>query len=278
MLLLTSTTDKIQVVTDAAVTLDVHASWLDYASPTFTPGRTNSAISTATTTDVIGAPAASTTRNAKELNIRNTHASTPVGVTVQHVASGGTAVQLFKCSLNAGEELTFVDGIGWQRFDATGALVTIAGIKPIRTLRVTADQAFAAAVTLADITDLTCPVSAGKKYAFEICLFTTNNASTTGSQFAVNGPAATDIIVGELGAVTNSVTAVALGGGTATAINTVIVGQTTGQTAVGLHHIMGQYTPSADGTFAVRATSEIAVAAGLTVKKGSWLRIWEIDN
>lgn len=277
MLLLTTITDKIQVVTDAAVTVDVHASYLDVSGTTFTPGRTNSAIVTATTTDVVPVPGASTTRNVKDLNIRNTHASSSVNVTVQHVASGGTALTLFKCNLAAGEMLVFTD-YGWQRFDVNGNLVTTQGTKRDRLLRVTADQTFATAASLANITDLTCPVSSGKKYAFEICLFTTNNASTTGSQFAVNGPAATDIIVGEVGAVTNSVTAGAVGIGTATAIATIIVAQTTGQTAVGMHHVMGQYTPSADGTFAVQATSEVTVASGLIVKKGSWLRITETDN
>lgn len=64
MLLLTSTSDKIQVVTSASGDIDVHATWLDSASGTVTPGRTNTvAIATATTTDVVAAPAASTYRN-----------------------------------------------------------------------------------------------------------------------------------------------------------------------------------------------------------------------
>lgn len=42
--------------------------------------------------------------------------------------------------------------------------------------------------------------------------------------------------------------------------------------------LSGYIQPSANGTFAIRCKSEIAVAAGLTVKAGSWLRIWETDN
>ena len=41
---------------------------------------------------------------------------------------------------------------------------------------------------------------------------------------------------------------------------------------------MSRMTSAADGTFAVRCASEVAVAAGLTVKAGSWLRLWETDN
>jgi len=47
MLLLTSTSDLVQVVTGQAVTTDVHASWVDNASGTITPGRTNTAITIA---------------------------------------------------------------------------------------------------------------------------------------------------------------------------------------------------------------------------------------
>jgi hypothetical protein len=61
MLLLTSTSDKLQIIsiiTSQAASIDVHASWVDNASNNITPGRTNSVITTAATTNVIAAPAA----------------------------------------------------------------------------------------------------------------------------------------------------------------------------------------------------------------------------
>jgi hypothetical protein len=60
MLLLTSTSDKLQIIsiiTSQAASIDVHASWVDNASNNITPGRTNSVITTAATT-IIAAPAA----------------------------------------------------------------------------------------------------------------------------------------------------------------------------------------------------------------------------
>jgi len=55
--------------------------------------------------------------------------------------------------------------------------------------------------------------------------------------------------------------------------------ETTGPGAVNMLAIISGYiVPSADGTFAVRCASEVAVASGLTIKAGSWLRIWETDN
>ena len=49
MLILSSTSDLLRVTTSAAGDVDVHASWVDNASGTITPGRTNTAaITTAT--------------------------------------------------------------------------------------------------------------------------------------------------------------------------------------------------------------------------------------
>jgi hypothetical protein len=123
VLILSATTDKIQVITDAARTVDVHATYVDLSTAgAATPGRQNTAISTATTTDIVSAPAASTYRNIKFLTIRNKDAST-VTVTVQYNANG-TLTELVKMVLTTGEELHFIEGDGWQHFNVSGALVT----------------------------------------------------------------------------------------------------------------------------------------------------------
>lgn len=122
MLLLTSTADKLQVISGSAVTVDVHASWVDrVAGPpeVITPGRTNTAITTAATIDVVAAPAASTQRNVQTLNIRNKHATSANAITVQHT-DGTTVAQLFSYTLLAGEALQYLDGVGFQVFDAAG--------------------------------------------------------------------------------------------------------------------------------------------------------------
>jgi hypothetical protein len=112
MLLLTSTSDKLQVVTSASVTVDVHASFVDLNGSTVTPGRTNTAISTTTTTDVVGAPGSGTTRNVKTLSVRNKHASSDVTVTIVHT-DGTTAVELEKRTLGPGQTLQYVEGFGF---------------------------------------------------------------------------------------------------------------------------------------------------------------------
>jgi len=120
MLILASTADLLRVVTGQAADIEPHASWMDKSGSTFTPGRTDTAsITTATTTTVVPAPAASTQRNVKLLSLRNAHASTACDVTVEH--TDGTNVEtLMKCTLLAGESLVF-DGDGlWSHYSING--------------------------------------------------------------------------------------------------------------------------------------------------------------
>ena len=122
MVLLTSTSDKIQVISGSAGALDVHASWVDNASGTITPGRTNTAsIVTATTTDVVASPGASTQRNVKFLCVFNTHATVGNAIEVQHT-DGTTIESLWKGTLAAGESVTLDANGDWTYYDAAGAI------------------------------------------------------------------------------------------------------------------------------------------------------------
>ena len=122
MLLLTSTSDLIQVITGSAgASVDVHASWVDNASGTITPGRTNTVgIATATTTTVVASPGASTQRNIKLLDITNTHATVSTQVTVIHT-DGTNASDLMGVTLLPGENLLFSSSGEWSHHDSQGA-------------------------------------------------------------------------------------------------------------------------------------------------------------
>ena len=112
MILLTSTSDKIQVITGQAVTVSVHASWVDYNGSAVTPGRLNTAISTAATTDVVPSPGASVQRNLKTLSVRNKHATSSVTVTIQHT-DGTTIAELDKRLLGPGASILYDEGQGF---------------------------------------------------------------------------------------------------------------------------------------------------------------------
>jgi len=272
MILLTATTDKIQVISSSAANLDVHISYQEVSSTTFTVtgmGRTNTAISSAATTDVLAAPAGSTNRNVKTIHIRNKHASLANDVTVQF-NQNATLFELHKVTLNAGDALEYVEGVGFFTLTTAAALD--------RRLVVTTDV-INATTSFADITGLTCALLSGKNYNFECYLFHQTNATTTGAQFGVNiGAAPTSLILQGWSQLTVSPTvAITLVGEAAvTARDTATAVETTGPGAVNMLHIMyGWIVPSANGTFAIRSKSEVAVASGLTIKAGSWCRIWE---
>lgn len=273
MILLTATTDKIQVITSAAVTVDVHVSFMDASNAVppvvqgDTMGRLNTAITTATTTDICAAPASNDVRNVKTINIRNKHASTATDVTVQF-NQNATLFELFKVTLLAGQTCEYVEGIGWY--------VVTSQAKLNKMMYVTSDY-INATTSFTDITGLTCPVESGKHYNFEAHLFHRSDATTSGSQFGINGPAMTLMSINAIQQITSSVTAAAYGSSPAvTALDTAAVVETTGPGAnTFLAIVSGYINPSAAGTFAMRGKSEVAVAAGLTVKQGSWCQLWE---
>jgi hypothetical protein len=111
MFTLTTTSSTLRVVTSAALALDVHATFVDNTATTFTPERQNTAITTATTTTVVSAPAASTQRGIRRLSA---HAlSGPIVVTVEYF-DGTTATRLVSVALSAGETLEYEDANGWR--------------------------------------------------------------------------------------------------------------------------------------------------------------------
>lgn len=112
MLILASASDKLQIVTAAACNLSVHASYLDNVSGTVQPGRQNTAITIATTTDVVLPPAGGVFRNLKTLHVYNNSTTAAASVTVQHT-DGTTIVQLHKVTLNTGATLQYIDEVGF---------------------------------------------------------------------------------------------------------------------------------------------------------------------
>ena len=128
MLLLTSISDVIRLTTSSAVnTIEVHASYVDVNGTTITPGRTNTRITTATTTTVVGSPGASTQRNVKALYVTNNSAGTSCTVGVEHT-DGTTAVELMQFVLLPGENLGYREDGSWVHQDAQGAEYPPAGL------------------------------------------------------------------------------------------------------------------------------------------------------
>lgn len=270
MLLLLSTTDTIQLVTSAAATVDVVASIQDKTTSTGALASVSqrTAVTTATTTTIVNAPASGVERNIVELTARNKHATQACDVTVQ-LDANGTDYEICKFTLAAGDTLEYIEGIGWFTITNAAALD--------KRLVVTADV-INATTAWADITGLTCRLQAGKAYNFIASLIHQTNATTTGARFGVNtGTAPTSLQLGGLAQITASVTAATFGASAAvTARDTGMVVETTGPGAVNMIAVMyGFIIPAATEDFAVRCQSEVAIASALTIKAGSFCRIWE---
>jgi hypothetical protein len=121
MLLLTSTFDLVRLTTGTATsTIEVHTSYVDVSGATITPGRTNTLITTATTTTIVSSPAASTQRNVKAIYCTNNSPGTSCVVGVQHT-DGTTLVELIQFVLLPGENLGYREDGSWVHRDAQGA-------------------------------------------------------------------------------------------------------------------------------------------------------------
>ena len=124
-------TDSLTLGTSAAGAISAHVSWVDQSGTTFTPGRTNTAsITTIATTTILAAPAASTLRNAKFINLFNTHASVTNTLTLKHT-DGTNLITLLTIILAAGESVSWTEGRGWTRFNSNGIPVILGNTGPV---------------------------------------------------------------------------------------------------------------------------------------------------
>jgi hypothetical protein len=278
MINLVGTSDIIRLITSSTANIAVHASWMDLSGTTVTPGRTNTAISSAATTTIVAAPAVSTQRNIKTLTISNTHASTVNTVTVRYF-DGTTEFQLFKRDLAAGEMVVYdEDGGGFSVRDSAGRILTrsdgliSAAVSTLNTVVLATDQTNnnGVANTMEDVTGLSFAVTAGETYWFRFAIAYTSAATTTGSRWSISGPATTLLSYTShytLTATTETVNS-------ATAYDIPAASNATSLTAGNMAIIEGVITPSANGTVIARHASEV-LSSAIVAKAGSllqWIR------
>jgi len=285
MLLLDGVSDSIRVKASAAVALDVHASFVDMdsAGTTITPGRKNTLISTVSTTAVVAAPAASTFRTVKTITVRNRHATTANTVTVEHF-DGTNAAELISATLAAGEVLHYHENAGFWVTDASGQAKVSqylgrapAALNALNLVVLSADvvNSNATANTIADVTGLSFPVTAGLLYFFRFNIFYNSAATSTGSRWAINGPTSPTNLAyrSQYGLTTTSETInnglAAYDLPAASNASTPVVGSNNAA------RIDGFIRPSADGTVIARFASEITSSA-ITARAGSFVEWYQV--
>lgn len=282
MMLGAGTGHKLQITTSAISDIEVSGSKVvvSNATPPVPDGTNTGPIlpanftTAAGPTDIVAGVASAITR-IDELQVRNNHATVACDVTLTRT-DGTNPSTVYKCTLLPGESLSYSGGM-WVHYDANGGIYS-ASTKLDVMLLVTSDVTNAT-TSFADITGLTYAVKSGKRYTFEAHLTHQTNATTTGSRFGVNGPASpTVLMASQISGETPGIAATNIAIGSATAYDTAMAESTTGPGATNaLAIVMGYIQPSADGTFALRCASEVAVAGGLVIKAGSWMRIREVD-
>lgn len=122
MIILDSTLKKLQLTTSAAVNTDYYVAWADITTSAFTPGESDGQITTATTTDILAAPASSTQRQVKYISIVNRSTTTAQNITLLYNNNGTTRNLTTTLSLQPGEQLQYTQESGWQPFTSQGAL------------------------------------------------------------------------------------------------------------------------------------------------------------
>lgn len=120
MIVLTATTDNLQVVLGGAVTtnqLNCLTSWRDITTTAYTPGRTRVNTNNTTDVNIVPAPASSTQRVVDYVSVYN--ADTVNATVTIKFDDNGTEAVVYKATLVTGGRLEFTNENGWQIYNDT---------------------------------------------------------------------------------------------------------------------------------------------------------------
>lgn len=281
MLILTETTDNLQVVLGGAVTtnqLRCVTSWRDTTTTTFAPGRTVTNTNNTTDVNIVPAPASSTQRIVDFIGIYN--ADTVAATVTVKFDANGTEYVLASVPLGIGERLEYTSERGFQAFDTFGRAKvlqttqsSLTGDTQVLILGSNVTNNNAVANTMQDVTGLSFPVVANEVYWFKFDILYTAAATTTGSRWSINGPAAPTRLVYMSEYSLTSTTSTRNANLTAYDLPAAS-NATSGTTGSNRAEIEGVIQPSASGTVIARFASEVASSAivALAGSRVQWMR------
>jgi hypothetical protein len=116
MIILSTSSDKLQITTETTGTTEIFCSYIDATGTTVTPNRKNLIITSGTTTDFLLGPS-SGTRNVKSLFIKNTSTTLYNRITVSHY-NGSITSDLTSMLLAPGAELHYLSTTGFKIKDS----------------------------------------------------------------------------------------------------------------------------------------------------------------
>ena len=274
MIILTNTTDKVQVKLGGAVTtneLKCYAAYRDTTTTSIEPKRNVSNTNGTTAVDLIAAPASSTQRVVDYISVYNAD-TVSATVTIQF-NDNGTLYNLCVVVLGVGEKVEYQEGKGFKVLSTTGS-ERISNNSPCLlenshlTYVFTTGDTNTTSTAYSDITDLSFSVDAGQMYWFRFVIpYTTTNVSF-GAKFAVNGPASPTFLSYQV-INADGTGAIRLNRGLST--YDAAVSSNNGTTAGNIAIIEGVIIPSSNGTLIGRFGNEAASQSN-TVKAGAMVK------
>ena len=273
MIILTQTTDKIQVKLSGAVStnqLHCYSVFRDTTTTGITPSRNVVLTNNTTAVDLVGSPSSSTQRNVEYLNVYNADTSS---ATVTFLFNdNGTTYEINVATLLPGEKVEYQSGIGFKVLDCFGSNKISIEYQPIpltsgfTTVILGTDYTNSNATlnTLEDITGYSFPVTSGKTYWFRFQFLVTAALATTGHRVTINGPTTSDLSYYTLLIASTSSASSSWNATYGLPANTTATTPLTG----GMGYLEGIATFSADGTLIGRVASEVA-GSGVIIKAGS---------
>lgn len=276
MIVLSATTDNVQVVLSATVTtnqLQCMSVYRDIDATTYTPDKT--VVNTNNTTDVniVPAPASGYRRVVDYISVYNND-TTAKTVTIKFDANG-TEYILAKVTLAPGERIEYADGIGFKTLTVDGAVKntynqgTNSPITGYSRVILAADvNSSATANAMTDVTGLQVPVTSGQRMWFRFLAWYTAPIATTGSRWSINGPTNSSLVYNSEYTLTatTSTRNICLSGYDLPAASNATSILTTGNIA----EVEGIITPTANGNVVLRFASEV-VSSLIVAKAGSFV-------
>lgn len=283
MLILTQTTDKIQVKLSGSVTsaqLQCYSSYRDSTSSDITPGRTVTLTNNTTYVDIVPSPSASTSRSVEYLSVYNS--DTASATVTFSINDNGTLYEINVATLSAGQKAEYQAGVGFRALDELGGEESslayydtpLTTTWDFDTLATDVTNNNASANTIQDITGLSFSVTSGKTYWFRFNILFTSASTANGHRFSINGPATSFLVYQSL--FVSSATTASLNISGITSYDLPATTTLTSPAAGGTCWIEGIVTFSASGTLIGRFAAELANTA-IVAKAGSVVYYKQLD-
>jgi hypothetical protein len=96
MIVLKSTTDSLELVTENTTSIDFNVAWVDHASSGVSPSRNVGSVSSIATSSIASAPAVGSTRQIRGISLVNTSTGSASTIKVLMVLDGIPLIQLVR--------------------------------------------------------------------------------------------------------------------------------------------------------------------------------------